>query len=709
MAVRRSAVESDNRRVDVVVDYTAVAALARDAGVPVGQLLQQMKEAGASAVAVSELTLPEMARYGVTVARGEQILAMADLTELREPWRTFVAAVGRQGIEPNSTYVAWQPATVPSWAVQELQGTLRALSARVVNVGRYVVHQVPLAPEVLQEVGLGLPRDVLQQVARAGLAVAPRLVNNPGMDGAQIQARFADLAGLDVATIIFAGREVTGYPGHLRVTAAELDRLGVPFSLIEFSDQKGADSLARLTGNRAVRLHSITEREIPRLDVATAIARWVRAAKDRDVRVLYWRPLPLTAGGTAALVASSGSAGEAAGAAAGAANSVGAPGSGEEASYSVPAVADARTVAFNLEYLRSVVAGLRQVGLETGRAVPFAPLRTPLPLVLVLMLGTLSGGLLLLRHLVGPRPRLELALLVLGVLGLSALYLKGYTVLVRQGLALLAAITFPALAVVRAMAASRPEVAAAGGYGRVIRCYLGTSVLSLVGAALVVGLLADVRFMLKLSQFMGVKLHFVATPAVAFLFAIGFGLGQRPVTAADLRAAWRRLVEFLTTRIAVWHVGVGLVGLAAAALYLLRSGNEGAPVSGAEQAMRQFLENLLLARPRTKEFLVGHPALVLGLVFAGREGWQRRLAPWLFVVGAIGQLSMVNTFSHIHSPLDMSLLRTAYGLLFGLLLGLVAAAVTAWPALRRPELWLGAAGAEAGEAPRGRRAPPESA
>jgi hypothetical protein len=74
-------------------------------------------------------------------------------------------------------------------------------------------------------------------------------------------------------------------------------------------------------------------------------------------------------------------------------------------------------------------------------------------------------------------------------------------------------------------------------------------------------------------------------------------------------------------------------------------------------------------RPRTKEFLIGHPALVvaLGLLSAGRREWL----PLAMLLGAIGQVSLVNTFCHLHSPLEVSLMRTLWGILIGLLLGAI--------------------------------------
>jgi len=44
----------------------------------------------------------------------------------------------------------------------------------------------------------------------------------------------------------------------------------------------------------------------------------------------------------------------------------------------------------------------------------------------------------------------------------------------------------------------------------------------------------------------------------------------------------------------------------------------------------------------------------------------------LAIVGAIGQAGLINSFSHIHTPLVLVVLRTFYALIIGSLLGGVA-------------------------------------
>jgi hypothetical protein len=214
----------------------------------------------------------------------------------------------------------------------------------------------------------------------------------------------------------------------------------------------------------------------------------------------------------------------------------------------------------------------------------------------------------------------------------------------------------------------------AAGTGEVLRRAVAglllASALSLAGGLLIVALYAEPRYLEGVGQFTGVKLSFVIPPLLV-LVAVALDLSGDPQSLSEWwEAARSRLRAFFATPVA-WGAAVLLaVGLAAAAVVLMRSGNTSAIApTGAELQMRQTLETLLIARPRTKEFLLGHPAMMLAMALAlrGRRTWLAVVA----VVAAIGQASLLNTFCHFHMPLYLGLLRSAHGLWIGALIGVV--------------------------------------
>ena len=104
---------------------------------------------------------------------------------------------------------------------------------------------------------------------------------------------------------------------------------------------------------------------------------------------------------------------------------------------------------------------------------------------------------------------------------------------------------------------------------------------------------------------------------------------------------------------------------------------------GFEKLFRGGLEHLFSVRPRTKE-LIGHPLLVL---FFLSLPWRNRLTALLALAGLLGQVSILNTFCHLHTPLALTLHREGLGLGIGLisaaLWGALALAATGvWERLR---------------------------
>ena len=115
-----------------------------------------------------------------------------------------------------------------------------------------------------------------------------------------------------------------------------------------------------------------------------------------------------------------------------------------------------------------------------------------------------------------------------------------------------------------------------------------------------------------------------------------------------------------------------LVGLSLVAYWLMRTGNEpSVGVASWELKLRALFEDLLIARPRFKEFLLGHPALVVAFFFLTGTPLEAKIGQWLFLPAVIGLASVMNTFSHAHTPIALSLLRTVHGMWLGVAIGLM--------------------------------------
>jgi hypothetical protein len=137
---------------------------------------------------------------------------------------------------------------------------------------------------------------------------------------------------------------------------------------------------------------------------------------------------------------------------------------------------------------------------------------------------------------------------------------------------------------------------------------------------------------------------------------------------------WDELKDQLLKSVRRIDILAGLAAAATIGYIFMRMGNAGTSWKLAwEQALRDRLEDLLVARPRFKEFAVGYPLLILGL-----EEWSQTKSKsfwldgrFLIAIGMVGPISVVNTFCHLHSPLYLAVWRTANGLVLGSVIGLV--------------------------------------
>jgi NAD/NADP transhydrogenase beta subunit len=110
---------------------------------------------------------------------------------------------------------------------------------------------------------------------------------------------------------------------------------------------------------------------------------------------------------------------------------------------------------------------------------------------------------------------------------------------------------------------------------------------------------------------------------------------------------------------------------------MARTGHEGTlqPME-IEMIIRNILEEKLLVRPRTKEFTVAFPALVLVAYLA-----SLRFKSLVFISGlaaVIGQTSIVNTFSHLRTPVVVSIIRTLSSLAAGIGFAMVYLFLLMW-------------------------------
>jgi hypothetical protein len=283
---------------------------------------------------------------------------------------------------------------------------------------------------------------------------------------------------------------------------------------------------------------------------------------------------------------------------------------------------------------------LSRAGFTTGLPSPSAPFAPNRWTLLLLWLGLVSLIMVCVERLTGfAYPGNVLLWLWMALLG-------GLAFLESEGLALRAAAWLTAVFVPVAafiLLCERPRWLQASG----LPFLLAFSVISTLGGLAAAAFVSTDAYFLQIQAFPGVKASLI-WPIVC----IGV-LSLRNVEWASFR----------TRDALLWGAGGLLL-----AVVLLRSGNLSIwPASEVEIGVRSWLEEVLIVRPRFKEFLIGHPLLVLwgGL---GAQRWH----PWalaILCVGLLGQVSIINSYEHLHTPLGVTLLRTSHGLWLGAALG----------------------------------------
>jgi hypothetical protein len=632
--------EARNRRVEIGVEWAEVQELAQVTQKPISAILTQFKAQGVSTLILSEETLAALEQDD---AIHEEFSSLAD--EL-----------------PRFRIRVFEPGT---W--QRIENTLRLRNIPIriqsqeppfskPNATEFTVeragggtdgYSVPMRYADLRSMGVGLPPEGVQAAHAAGLDIAGRVANFSGVNAASAAHVLRDLKAHGASTVIFSGDEVLGWKGVEKNTAALLRTepdlagfadapapVGMKFGAVEFSKQKGDATISRMLKGDYVRVHSIQAAEMAQLDETEIIERFVRAVRERNIRFCYVRLLPLA---------------------------------GDD------------PFGDNTAFLKKIARGMEKGGFLTGGGLDFGAARpfeqTGIGTVVFALLGLgVTGGLVGLACALLPIPRRASAILLLGSIvicvGLSLLGETG-----RRFLALLAGIAFPAWACLAVYPRDTNEPESLAPASCIIKAWgllLAASGITLMGIVLVIGLLATRPFMVQTTQFLGIKAqHVVPIFLVALAAAAGGAMLPSETWTTFRIRTMTHLRNILGEPARFGTLLAGVIVLAALALLVARTGNDaGVGVSGLELKFRALLDRLLPVRPRTKEFLIGHPAFVLGLAlwFRGR----RKPAIPIFVVGSIGQVSFLNTFCHIHSPLIVSIWRGGLGLLIGALLGAVA-------------------------------------
>ena len=310
--------------------------------------------------------------------------------------------------------------------------------------------------------------------------------------------------------------------------------------------------------------------------------------------------------------------------------------------------------------LEDLAARTQRHGLTLGKDCSVVALHDPALWALMLCaFGLVAAGLFLLIEGFGLQTRHALWLLPVLCLA-SALLIGAEThASIRIG-AFTAAVVFPCLAVT--LFVNRLRGAKAGSLGADLGGVAASAVLcwllALAGGLFAAAFQSGSRWLLAIDNFRGVKL----AQLLPLLYAAYLIL--RRLSPFKELTSGRAFPVFLAAVVVVAAVLL---------VFLLRTGDGVLPVGQAELRLRNALERLLLVRPRTKEFLIAWPCFGIAWILCLR-GAKRRAWPFV-LLSVVGFSSVVNSFCHSRTPVWVSCVRGATGLLIGLAIALVLTAL----------------------------------
>lgn len=177
-------------------------------------------------------------------------------------------------------------------------------------------------------------------------------------------------------------------------------------------------------------------------------------------------------------------------------------------------------------------------------------------------------------------------------------------------------------------------------------------------------LLSGLDYYINNDIFRGIKLSLLVPIAyTAIVFYVLFMKNKDGNLLRDLH-------KILNAEIKVFWVLIGGAVLAVGVYYIIRSGNV-ERISSIEQKMRTALTEAFAARPRTKEFLIGYPSILLLAYYFKKT--DLKLVQWLLAIASsILAASVTNSFCHVFTDYSVIVSRTLNGLIVGIFVCIAA-------------------------------------
>jgi len=621
IGIQRFNLEKNFKQVEMVISLNKIRELGIKEGYDENKLLAKLKSKGISGVAVHEDTIETLLPQGkVAFLTTNDLIKINYIQELNIPTS--------DQISPGEVMIVSKDYPL----IQRIEKVFQQYFGKDM-VQKKLLHENTFSlvvhgnEEEIIKLGLGFSEEDIAKIDEFGLNVVLRPKNFSKIKPEIFQQKLSAIEELNnISTIVFDEEEVLGYPSTemLSKTGRFLHEHNYPFGVIEFTSQKGIQQIASNVSELAIRVHSITNDEMEKIQLDTAIDRWIRAAQERNIRLFYLNPFLKTQ--------------------------------------------TVDLIQYNLDYIESIKNNLTQRGYLVGKASLFPNYQIPAIFIYLISLGIISAGILLLIEFFNIFSKYSVILFIISFVFLVVIDAVLGKIFLLKILALISALIFTTLAIIKnkQFFLRIPPKENNSLFELIKNIFLGISrimLVSLLGGLIIGALLTNYRFILAIELFSGIKIAYIFPLAlVAFYFWW--------VKREDKKL----LIDDLKKPILFEHALFLFIFLVFGIIYIARSGNFSfLPVPDIEEQMRLILEKFLIARPRSKEFLIGYP--LISLVIAMNHLNFHYFKIPLIIMGTVAPVTIVNTFCHVHTSLSFSLLRTFNGYWLGLIIGVLLALI----------------------------------
>ena len=676
----RWSIEGQNKTYDIVICFIEIEAMAMQTEHDEAWWLQQFKNMGITKVGLMEenlISMTEDQNINLTATMMDKLTQTAGW-RLRYP-EELLNLLDEKGFVPFDVLVEIEDEDTAAFVLGAVRDRFKTDAYDILDMGggtAYVImrgtpditlyseqyrfmnslsggfiQRIDIESSMIKFISLGLWPEKVEMIQSLGMQIVPRTMSYNGWNDTQFAQAVIDgyaKYGIVPEYLIVGGQAVIGFDDGIGFAKDYVTEHGIIMGLIENTTQlqnimqEGIMEITVQTNFNAVRVFSVwgyiqNRFQIYGYEAAEEIENTLfRAITERNIRLIYYKP--------------------------------------------VREFKDVHTYVTEVSVYEDLFQNLHERleghGFSFGSASVMDEYRVSRLFKILFGIGAVIGAVLLLKSFWPMRERTSVILAALGAVCVPAAFfvMPNTSELI---VSLATAIIFGCLATVyftargKSYSDSLPQDT---GVVKIIKysilTLIGAVIIAIAGGMLTAAPLSSTGYLLEMDIFRGVKVaRFLPIAFFAIAYLAYFGYGERKTTPGKLE--FNDLKDLFNLNVKVWMmILAGILG-GIGFYYISRTGHDSSiEVTNFEMIFRNTLEKLLVARPRTQEFLIAFPALMM-MVYAG----VRRFKKWSILFGAagvIGMTSVINTLMHLRTPLYLGFARTGYSVLFGIVIGIVA-------------------------------------